>query len=101
MSGFSGQDPLKIIITGGPGTGKITVIKAVKTFLNANDGNSVFCLGTTVIAAFLMLGATSHSVLGLPVNHTFFHYKDLHFGNFKNVYNRTKSSSLMKFSLWV
>ena len=62
-----------MLIIGGPGTGKSYVIKAISRMVAEHFGNdnSVLRLGTTGTAAFVIGGATVHSVLRLPVNRRF------------------------------
>ena len=71
MSGISDQEPLKMIIIGGPGTGKSTSIKAVTKVLNDNNTNFVLQLGTTGTASFCNIRSHGSFSLGVSVNCTF------------------------------
>ena len=67
-----------MIIMGGPGTGKITVVKAVTEIVNETVQNipSVIRLGTTGTAEFVVYDSTFHSVLSLPINIPFSYLKE-------------------------
>ena len=67
------NERLLMTITGGPGTGKSTVIKGITKAVNSIIGNetAVLRMGTTGTAAFVISGATCHSVLSLPINRTY------------------------------
>ena len=63
-----------MIITGGPGTGKSTVVKGITKVVNNmtyRAESAVLRMGTTGTAAFVISGATCHSILYLPVNRAF------------------------------
>ena len=62
-----------MITMGGPGTGKITVVKAATNIVNEiiQHSTSVLCLVTTVTDDFVIYGANYHYVLSLPINCSF------------------------------
>ena len=65
-----------MIILGGPGTGKSTVVKATTNIVNETVKNStlVIRLGTTGTADFVISSVTCHSVMILQINQ---HFQDL------------------------
>ena len=59
-----------MIIMGGPGTGKSTVVKAVMNIVDetVQNSTSVLRIGTTGNDVFVISRATCHSVMILPIN---------------------------------
>ena len=65
-------NPLRIIITGGAGTGKSHVISVIKEHLeraHIGDGNACVLMAPTGVVAFNIGGLTIHRALNLPVEH--------------------------------
>ena len=59
-----------MILMGGPGTGKSTVVKSVTNIVNETVQNSMplIRIGTTGTDSFVISGDTCHSVFRLPIN---------------------------------
>lgn len=63
-----------LLVIGGPGTGKSTVIHQITKTVNSlelEEVDVVLKLGTTGTAAFVICGSTCHSKLFLPINRTY------------------------------
>ena len=58
----------RILLTGGPGTGKSLLINAISSHCLERHNTKVLRLATTGPAAFGIGGSTVHSVLSLPIN---------------------------------
>lgn len=67
-TGSGKPEPLRLLVHGGPGTGKSHLTQSIKT-LSKRMGVGVTCMAYTGVAAGLMPeGNTCHSMLGIHVN---------------------------------
>ena len=77
----SNFDSQPILVTGGPGTGKSTVIKGITNKINSDNA---FWLETTGTAYFLICGSTCHSKLYLTGNKPYFDISGILLDNLQN-----------------
>ena len=93
----SNFDSQPILVTGGPGTGKSTVLKIITNTINSDN---VVWLGTTKIEIFFICGFTCHPKLYIPVNKLYFDLSRIHIDNLQNTLLGIKVVNIEKNSSW-